>query len=149
MSVQTVLVAVDDDDTDRLDSLAEAAIDLSKPAGATVELAHAFSDVEYDEAKARLDSADKTVTPTTVARQDGLLGDLGDQLEAAGLSYNTHGCLSEGNGGGVAELADELDADFVVVGGSKRAPSGKVVFGSTAQSVIVDVPCPVTLVKGE
>lgn len=148
MSVQTVLVAVDDGDTDRLDSLAEAAIDLSKPAGATVELVHAFSNAEYDEAKAKLDSSEGTVTPTAVAQQDGLLGDLGDQLGAAGLSYNTHGCLSEGTGGGVAELADELDADFVVVGGSKRAPSGKVVFGSTAQSVIVDVPCPVTLVKG-
>ena len=145
MSVQTVLVAVDDGDADRLDSLAEAAIDLSKPAGASVELVHAFSDGEYDEAKARLDSVEGAVTPTTAARHAGLLDEFGERLEAAGLSYDTHGSLSEG----VAELADDLDADFVVVGGSKRAPSGKVVFGSTAQSVIVDVPCPVTLVKGE
>jgi len=46
-------------------------------------------------------------------------------------------------------LAAEVDADLVVVSGRKRTPTGKAVFGSTAQTVLLDAPCPVTFVRVE
>ncbi|PSP66736.1 universal stress protein, partial [Halobacteriales archaeon QH_6_68_27] len=46
-------------------------------------------------------------------------------------------------------LAAETDADLVVVGGRKRSPAGKAVFGSTAQEVMLESPCPVTFVRNE
>jgi nucleotide-binding universal stress UspA family protein len=43
----------------------------------------------------------------------------------------------------------EVDADLVVVGARKRTPVGKAVFGSVTQSVVLDSPVPVTVVRTE
>lgn len=52
--------------------------------------------------------------------------------------------------GDVAEeilaYADEKDARYVVLGGRKRSPVGKVVFGSVTQSVLLGADRPVVLV---
>jgi nucleotide-binding universal stress UspA family protein len=46
-------------------------------------------------------------------------------------------------------VARDVDADMVVTGGRKRSPAGKAVFGSTAQKVLMNAPCPVTFVRSE
>ena len=47
----------------------------------------------------------------------------------------------------LTETAEELDACLISVAGRKRSPSGKVLFGSTAQSVILETDIP-TMVSG-
>jgi len=47
---------------------------------------------------------------------------------------------------GILELADEFDVDHVVIGSQKRSPTGKAVFGSVAQTVVLDADVPVTVV---
>ncbi|MXR51911.1 universal stress protein [Halovenus sp. WSH3] len=145
MGLETVLVAVDEGDTDRLDALATTAVDIAGPAAATVELVRVFSETAYDDAEAGLDRPEPT--PTQVAQESGALEPLERAVNEAGLSYRIHGCLSDATHG-VVSLTENLSADLVLVGGSRRSPSGKVVFGSTAQELMVDAPCPVTLVKG-
>ncbi|WP_135303947.1 universal stress protein [Haloarcula amylovorans] len=43
----------------------------------------------------------------------------------------------------IADHADEIDARYVVVGGRKRSPTGKALFGSVTQKVLFDSPVPV------
>lgn len=42
-------------------------------------------------------------------------------------------------------LADEVDARYIVIGGRKRTPAGKVLFGSITQRIILDTDRPVVI----
>jgi nucleotide-binding universal stress UspA family protein len=44
--------------------------------------------------------------------------------------------------------AREEDADQIVLGGRRRTPVGKAVFGSVVQDVILDAECPVLTING-
>ncbi|MBX0324128.1 universal stress protein [Halomicroarcula sp. F13] len=69
-------------------------------------------------------------------------------LEEAGVTVS----LSESSGdpaAAILEIADERDADLIVVAGRKRTPTGKVLFGSVTQSVILGTNRPVLVCSGE
>ena len=46
----------------------------------------------------------------------------------------------------IREFAEENDARFVVIGGRKRTPVGKAVFGSVTQSILLNADAPVVTV---
>jgi nucleotide-binding universal stress UspA family protein len=149
MSLETVLVAVGESDEDRIDALAQTAIDIAGPAGATVKLAHVFSKEGYRETREALDfDRDAEVTPDVVAKRYVTIRDMGDAMTEADIEFTYHGAVGP-EGEAIVELAEEFAADLVIVGGRKRSPAGKAVFGSTAQEVILNAPCPVTFVRGD
>jgi nucleotide-binding universal stress UspA family protein len=45
--------------------------------------------------------------------------------------------------------ADRQDASYLVIGGRKRSPIGKTLFGSTTQSILLDADRPVLTVMGD
>jgi nucleotide-binding universal stress UspA family protein len=47
----------------------------------------------------------------------------------------------------LVEYAKENQIDQIIIGVRRRSKVGKLVFGSTAQFVILEAPCPVVSVK--
>lgn len=49
----------------------------------------------------------------------------------------------------IREYVEEVDARYLVVGGRKRSPIGKALFGSVTQSLLLNVDQPVVTVRTE
>ncbi len=45
-------------------------------------------------------------------------------------------------------VANETEADLIVIGLRRRTPVGKLILGSNAQRILLDAPCAVLAVKG-
>ncbi len=90
---------------------------------------HTSKSVAIDEAENRLEFAKKT-------------------LEAEGIICEKH-LLVRGlePGEDIVSFANDVHADFIVVGIVKTSRVEKVIFGSTAQHVILEASCPVITVK--
>ena len=131
-----VLVAVDDD-VDR--ALAQARYVADLPAAAeNVEaillfVFHGDSEDVPDELK-RFRSASRV---ESVRRAQEHLEDHGVDVVTRDDSGDTTG--------DILDDAEEFDVDAVVLGGRKRSPAGKAIFGSTTQSVILNTDRPVVV----
>jgi len=152
MGIETVVVAVGSGDENRVEEIVETATDLAGPAGAAVRLVHVFEREEYDRIRGQLDIGDDDeVSADEVAKRHVTVRKLGDAMDEAGLEYSWHGRVSDdgAQGDAIVAAASELGADLLVVGGRRRSPTGKAVFGSTAQEVMLNAPCPVTFVRAD
>ncbi|AGB31789.1 hypothetical protein Natpe_1936 [Natrinema pellirubrum DSM 15624] len=49
----------------------------------------------------------------------------------------------------ILAVTDGIDAEYIVIGGQKRAPAGKALFWNTTQSVLLDADRPVVAVVSE
>ena len=152
MAIERILLAVSSEENERIEKIGGFAADVAGPTGADVTLAHVFDREGYKEVRERLefDRFDE-VTPDVVAKRSVTVRDLTALLDEADVAYDIRGRTTDSGAVGeeIVGLAEEGDADLVVVGGRKRSPTGKAVFGSTAQEVMLEAPCPVTFVRNE
>ena len=149
MALETVLLAVGPNDADRIDELGETVVNIAGPAGADVVVAHVFTDDEYETVVERLEfEAVAEADPDEVADRHSTVRELRDLLADAGIETSVRGSVGD-HGDEIVALATAVAADLVVVGGRKRSPTGKAVFGSVAQEVMLSAPCPVTFVRGD
>ena len=84
------------------------------------------------------------------ARAEQELTDVRAELDADGVAHEVRQLV---RGKEPAEdliaVAEEVDADFIVIGLRRRTPVGKLILGSNAQRILLDAPCPVLAVKAE
>jgi len=70
------------------------------------------------------------------------------ELEASGVDFEIRQPVRGRNAAEeVLAVAEEVDAELLVIGLRRRSPVGKFVMGSTAQMILLDAPCPVLAVK--
>jgi nucleotide-binding universal stress UspA family protein len=147
MALETVMLAVASKDADRLDRLAGTVADIAGPAGADVVVLHVFTEEELDDAVANLDyEFGDRPTAEQVARRLSVVRDLSSKLEDAEVEFTISGAVGP-HGETIVDATESMDADLLVIGGRRRSPTGKVVFGSTAQEVLLEASCPVTFVR--
>lgn len=150
MPIKTVLLAVGSGDEEREEALAETVIDLLGGREADVVVFHVLDEEEFDEARRQLDFGPETMPGADeVARRNTAVVNIKEMLDDHDLTHDIRGAVSSDPGGSIVELAADLGADLVVVGGRRRSPAGKALLGSTAQYVLMNAPCPVTFVRGD
>jgi len=144
--MNTVLLAVGSEDESRLEELAETAASVVDPNGRVV-LLHVFDRERYDTIETQLNiDPDSEVTPDDVSQRSRIVNDVAERLERGSVDYEIRGALGE-TAESILGEAESLGADLVVVGGRTRSATGKALFGSIAQRVLLEADSPVTFVK--
>ena len=73
---------------------------------------------------------------------------LRSELDASGVDYEVSQAVHKKDPAEVlVELAEETNADLIVIGVRRRTPVGKLLLGSQAQKILLDAECPVLSVK--
>ena len=71
-----------------------------------------------------------------------------EMLEKYDIAFETHAIVTNLSAGEeIIDFADRNKVDEIVIGIRKRSKVGKLVFGSTAQYVILSASCPVVSVR--
>jgi len=145
--LETVLIGVGGRDDARVDALVDAVRAVAGPSDATVVIAHVFDTDSYRDAVERLlDTDSGEIGPDELAARMSVTREISDKLEDDSIQCEPRATTGT-SGDGIVSLAEDVDADLVIVGGRQRSPTGKAIFGSTAQEVMLNAPCPVTFVR--
>ena len=90
----------------------------------------------------------KDLDAEEAARYETELDEVRRRLDDAGVAHEVRQLV---RGMEPAEdlisVAEEVSADFIVIGLRRRTPVGKLILGSNAQRILLDAPCPVLAVK--
>jgi nucleotide-binding universal stress UspA family protein len=142
----TVLVPVDGDD-DRVDAQLEAVRELAAgDESVTVDVLYAREELDFsaeDIDDVAVGTLEEELTeleglPETVSR-------IAAALREAGVETDVHAATGRPEAA-ILDAAERFDADLLVLGTRRRSPVGKAVFGSVAQSVLLETDRPVTIV---
>lgn len=77
------------------------------------------------------------------------LDELVRRASEAGVAASSRTLLGDDVVALIDDLVRAADADVLVIGSRRRSPVGKLLLGSVAQRLILEVSCPVLVVKPE
>jgi len=136
-----ILAAVDR--SDRANQTIDEAVQHSNAFGDPVHAVHVLSqaefvEIEQTEAKQRNTAIGMDQIREYASRvAEDASNDIDASIECVGLV----GDAAER----ITEYAQEHDVRYIVVTARNRSPTGKVVFGSVAQKLLLNAPCPVVV----
>jgi len=147
-----ILLPVGPSDTDRIQSLAATAAETGGMLQASLHVLHVFTPDRFDRICDDLDvSANDAGAPTRVARRVTPVRELARELSTPlrnwGVPMTVDGRIGDDVSDEIVATAADIDAERIFICGRRRTPTGKAVFGSTAQRVLLNAPCPVTFVR--
>lgn len=140
MAINTLLLAL----TEREDTgkLVETAIDIADPGETTIVVGTAYE----NETHASIGKDLNISSPNELAERDSDVEAVISRLEEAGIKTEIRGSIGA-DGQAYVEMAEQFEADIIVLQGKSRSPTGKAVFGSVPQEIMLNAPCPVTFIR--
>jgi len=82
--------------------------------------------------------------------EDKLETHLAQLFESSDIAYKFHLLINTINAGEqIVEFAKDIKAQTIILGLRKRSLVGKMIFGSNAQYIILNAPCPVLTTRRE
>lgn len=147
-AIDRILLAVGPNDRDHVNTLLDEALTVAVPTGATVYLLHVFSRDEYEDLleQMQIESISGTISPDDLAARHDSINKPATRLEGSDIDYEIRGVTGDPDSE-IVQMANDLDVDRIVIGGTGRSPAGKAVFGDHAQQVLLNASCPVTYVQ--
>ena len=140
MAINTLLLALTDrEDTEKL---VEMAIDIADPGVTTVVVGTAYE----DETHASVGKDLNISSPNELAERDSDVEAVVSRLKEAGIKTEIRGSIGAG-GQPYVQMAEQFETDMIVLQGMTRSPTGKAVFGSVPQEILLNAPCPVTFIR--
>lgn len=149
-SIDSVLLAAGPKDRDHVDALLDEALAVAIPNEATVYLLHVFPRDEYEDLleQMQIESTIGTIPPDELAARHDSISTPATRLEECDVDYEIRGVIGDPDAE-IIRVANDLNVDRIVIGGTGRSPAGKAVFGNHAQQVLLNASCPVTYVQRE
>jgi nucleotide-binding universal stress UspA family protein len=123
--------------------------DESRVAEAALKLAHKHAQA-FDGNVNVLYSLEQspTLKKEDIDKAENKLEKIRSGFEADGIDCQVHASVSyQTPGEDLVNFANENDIEQIIVGVRRRSKVGKLMFGSTAQFVILEASCPVLAVK--
>lgn len=89
-----------------------------------------------------------SLSPEHAVEVDDEMNTLHARLHEIGVEHEVRQLVrGEDPADDLIAVAEEVDADMIVIGLRRRTPVGKLIMGSNAQQVLLDAGCPVLAVK--
>lgn len=147
----SIVAAVDGGTLD--DPIVATGYDLAEAYGETLYLLHVVPEEEFEAHLEEIQELDREADYSLTQEENSARRLARDVLEGSLDEYDPEAVEPLGRVGDPTEevlaVARELDARYVVVGGRRRSPVGKALFGSTTQEVLLESDRPVvTVMRG-
>lgn len=145
------IVAAVDEGGDCVETLAVAK-DLADKYDTQLEILHVLPQDLFEERQTNI--SNQSTTDATYTIEDGRkdAADVAAAIAEATLD-STSNIETAGRVGTAAkeilQHVDETDPEYLVIGGRKKSPVGKAIFGSTTQSILLQAELPVTVAMFE
>lgn len=143
----TILTAVGEELNSN--KILEVGYDLATKYDEPLTVLHVIPKEDFNEHKAAIEGTPASDS-FTISREEQSAAEIAHQAVHESLDeydidrIETKGRVGDPTDKILAEV-EQSDPRYLVIGGKQRSPVGKAIFGSTAQSVLLNAPCPVVL----
>lgn len=141
----TIVAAVDR--SSHASRVVEEAITLANAFDDSLHVVHVLSRSEFVEMEET--NVSETGDAIEIDRVREIAASVAEEaIEDANASADTVGLVGDASDE-IVRYADENDARYIVIGGRKRSPVGKAIFGSVTQSILLNSRQPVVAFRIE
>ncbi|ELY99611.1 MULTISPECIES: universal stress protein [Natrialba] len=147
----SILAAVDA--TSEHDSVVEIGYDLASAYETELSVLHVVSQEAFESRKAAVERVSDVQGYSKPQRADAA-ANVANKVVVETLENSDRETISTVGRVGepvpsILDVAADIDAEYIVIGGRKRSPTGKALFGSTTQSVLLEADRPVVTVMSD